>query len=261
MNAALAEALADEHVDVLMAGPSLVEPAAPAVLRPSSERPPVERAVTPLPLVERLELPPEVVEAPAVTAPFVAELVTADVWLLPPVAAGLLPGDVALPELAPVEAGLPLMPAAEPPLVDVPVLPVADLPVVEATLPVLPPADPLPVEPPPAAPHLPAPAVHAAPLPSAPDPADQPAVPQHPARRSAPGAGRGVAALFASAAAPATPPVTPQAALELAGRTVPVQPNGRVSLGFRDGTTTSLAVDSAQALALEELASLLTRRD
>ena len=42
---------------------------------------------------------------------------------------------------------------------------------------------------------------------------------------------------------------------------VPEQPGARVSLGFRDGTTTSLAADSVQALALEELASLLTRRD
>ena len=41
-----------------------------------------------------------------------------------------------------------------------------------------------------------------------------------------------------------------------------VPPSGpRVELGFRDGTTAALAPGSAQAQALTEIASVLTRRD
>jgi len=50
-------------------------------------------------------------------------------------------------------------------------------------------------------------------------------------------------------------------ALAGAATAVPSQPSGRVQLGFRDGSTASLAPDSEQAAALEELAQLLNRRD
>ena len=50
-------------------------------------------------------------------------------------------------------------------------------------------------------------------------------------------------------------------ALAGAATSVPSQPSGRVQLGFRDGSTASLAPDSEQAAALEELAQLLNRRD
>jgi hypothetical protein len=49
--------------------------------------------------------------------------------------------------------------------------------------------------------------------------------------------------------------------LSAAASSVPTQPSGRVQLGFRDGSTASLAPDSEQAAALEELAELLNWRD
>jgi hypothetical protein len=41
---------------------------------------------------------------------------------------------------------------------------------------------------------------------------------------------------------------------------MPTPSGARVELGFRDGTTTTLPPESAQAVALEELAGLLIRR-
>jgi hypothetical protein len=57
-------------------------------------------------------------------------------------------------------------------------------------------------------------------------------------------------------AAPAPPPPPPPPA------PVVEEPRGpRVELGFRDGSTAALAPESAQAKALTEIASVLTRRD
>jgi hypothetical protein len=62
------------------------------------------------------------------------------------------------------------------------------------------------------------------------------------------------APLVAATPRPAPTPLPAAPALQ-----VPTPP--RVQLGFRDGTSTTLAADSEQAVALELLAQLLTRRD
>jgi hypothetical protein len=58
-----------------------------------------------------------------------------------------------------------------------------------------------------------------------------------------------------AAVAPPPPPAAPPA------RVVEEPPRPRVELGFRDGSTAALAPESAQAKALTEIASVLTRRD
>ena len=62
------------------------------------------------------------------------------------------------------------------------------------------------------------------------------------------------AAVTALPAAPLAVEVTP------AAPPAPALPASRVQLGFRDGSTASLDPGSEQAVALEELAGLLTRR-
>lgn len=69
--------------------------------------------------------------------------------------------------------------------------------------------------------------------------------------------------------APGTPEVLPAAVPvqplppEAPAAVVPPEPEPgpRVELGFRDGSTTALAPDSAQARALSEIADVLARRD
>ncbi len=77
----------------------------------------------------------------------------------------------------------------------------------------------------------------------------------------------------AAAPAPATQPVAPGARtsleaalaellpLQVRVEQAPAPQQVRVQLGFRDGTSTTLDPSSSQALALEELAQSLTRRD
>lgn len=54
----------------------------------------------------------------------------------------------------------------------------------------------------------------------------------------------------------AVPPPPPPPA-----QVVEEPPRPRVELGFRDGSTAALAPESAQAKALTDIASVLTRRD
>ena len=56
--------------------------------------------------------------------------------------------------------------------------------------------------------------------------------------------------------APAAPVRSPEATVA----TLPLVPASRVQLGFRDGSTASLAAGSEQAVALEALAGMLNRR-
>ena len=66
-----------------------------------------------------------------------------------------------------------------------------------------------------------------------------------------------------AAPAPFEPPplLAPPQAVVPPAETPPEAPRPRVELGFRDGSTTALAPDSAQARALTEIADVLTRRD
>ena len=69
--------------------------------------------------------------------------------------------------------------------------------------------------------------------------------------------GAAVTAIPSQPVPPVVPAYRPSAALQ---QLVPVQAS-RVELGFRDGSTAALAPGSEQALALNDLASVLTRRD
>jgi hypothetical protein len=60
--------------------------------------------------------------------------------------------------------------------------------------------------------------------------------------------------------APAPEPAPVAARVDAPYRPVPA-PGMRVELGFRDGSTAALAPGSAQAKALTDLASALTKRD
>lgn len=62
--------------------------------------------------------------------------------------------------------------------------------------------------------------------------------------------------LVAAATPPTAGPVSGAAVVP----STPISSGARVELGFRDGTTTLLHPESAQAMALEELAGLLIRR-
>ena len=72
--------------------------------------------------------------------------------------------------------------------------------------------------------------------------------------------------LAAATRAPVPVPVTPSPVVRRPAPTVailplvPAVPASRVQLGFRDGSTASLAAGSEQAVALEALAGLLNRR-
>jgi hypothetical protein len=59
----------------------------------------------------------------------------------------------------------------------------------------------------------------------------------------------------------APPPAVEAVPLQFTKPVVEAPAGPRVELGFRDGSTTSLAPESAQARALTDIASLLTRRD
>ena len=64
-----------------------------------------------------------------------------------------------------------------------------------------------------------------------------------------------------AAAVPApTVPAAPVRSPEATVATLPLVPVSRVQLGFRDGSTASLAAGSEQAVALEALARMLNRR-
>jgi len=87
-------------------------------------------------------------------------------------------------------------------------------------------------------------------------------IPSAPLRLVAPAAAVPAAAVPA-AAVPAA--AAPAAAAPVRGpapavATLPSVPVSRVQLGFRDGSTASLAADSEQAVAFEALAGLLNRR-
>ena len=99
------------------------------------------------------------------------------------------------------------------------------------------------------APTVPAPTVPAAtvPAPTAPAPVVPTLAAAEPARSPAP------LVPAPAAAAPARSPAPTVA-------TLPSVPVSRVQLGFRDGSTASLAAGSEQAVALEALAGLLNRR-
>ena len=68
------------------------------------------------------------------------------------------------------------------------------------------------------------------------------------------------AVLAATVPAPAVPAPAAPAPVRSPAATLPSVPVSRVQLGFRDGSTASLAAGSEQAVALEALAGMLNRR-
>lgn len=217
--------------------PHAVEPSLPLVAQPDVALP-----VTPS--VEAAALPIPVIAIPTSATPTTAT--PADVATSQPARAALLRLETALAFGADL---LPTPPASTPDPVRLPSVQL--LP----TLPELP-------QPPvvTASAPVPAPVVHHR-------PAVPPASPtvEHltPAPVPAPTAAPTALSDLADAVASERPPVhvPHQAAPSTVPAPDPVAVSGRVSLGFRDGSTTQLDPDSEQAAALEELALLLSLRD